>query len=155
MQFPIRRPALAAVTSLLVASLAEAAPVESRVQSNEASLYREECGACHAAFPARLLPPASWSTLLTDLPHHFGTDAAVRPEVQRRLAAWLPGQGAAGRPRPEGDRITRSGWFRREHSEMPATVWSRPSIKSPSNCGACHTGADSGVFDEHDVRIPR
>jgi hypothetical protein len=147
--------ALVAATSLMAAGLAEAAPTDTRAPSDAPALYRQECGSCHAAYPPRLLPPASWGAVLNDLPHHFGTDASVEPEIQRRLAGWLHGQGAVGRPRPDGDRITRSGWFRHEHSELPTAVWSRPSIKSPSNCGACHVGADSGVFDEHDVRIPR
>ena len=92
---------------------------------------------------------------MADLPRHFGTDASVDPAVGKRLADWLASHAAVGRARPEGDRITQSAWFRHEHSELPAGLWSRPSIKSPSNCGACHGGADSGVFDEHDVRIPR
>lgn len=154
MQFPIRRPALAAATSLLVAGLVEAAPMEPRPQPDAPALYRQECGSCHTAFPPHLLPPVSWSAVMNDLPHHFGTDASVEPGTQRRLAGWLASQAAAGRARPEGDRITLSGWFKHEHSELPTAVWSRPSIKNPSNCGACHTGADSGAFNEHDVRIP-
>lgn len=143
---------LALATCILAAGPAAAADP---AQADPAALYRQECGACHAAFAPRLLPPASWSALMGNLPHHFGTDASVEPAIQGRLAAWLSEQGAAGRARPEGDRITQSAWFRHEHSELPRGVWLRLSIKSPSNCGACHAGADSGVFDEHDVRIPR
>lgn len=144
---------LAAAACVLVAGPAVAAGAPGRVDS--AAVYRQECGACHVAFAPRLLPPASWNALMGDLPHHFGTDASVDPAIQQRLAAWLGEQGAVDRARPEGDRITQSAWFRHEHSELAPGVWQRPAIKSPSNCGACHSGADSGVFDEHDVRIPR
>jgi len=147
--------ALAVATCVLAFGPLRAEAAERLGRSDSATAYRQECGACHAAFAPGLLPPASWSALMANLPRHFGTDASVDPATQKRLAAWLDSQGAAGRARPEGDRITRSAWFRDEHSEFPADVWSRPSIKSPSNCGACHRGADSGVFDEHDVRIPR
>jgi mono/diheme cytochrome c family protein len=147
--------AIAAAASQPSAHAAGAAPADTQARVDQAALYRQECGACHTAFAPRLLPPASWNALMNDLPHHFRADASVEPATQRTLTSWLVSQGAAGRARPEGDRITRSGWFGNEHSEFPADVWSRPSIKSPSNCGACHASADSGVFDEHDVRIPR
>lgn len=151
----IRCAAIAAATCLFAVGTVAAASARDPAQADPASLYRQECGACHAAFAPRLLPPASWNAVMNDLPHHFGIDASVEPATQRRLATWLASHGAAGHPRPDGDRITQSGWFRHEHSELPPAVWSRPSIKSPSNCGACHAGAESGVFDEHDVRIPR
>jgi len=147
--------ALAAAACLLAAGPTRAGTVEGPGPSDPAATYRQECGACHAAFAPRLLPPSSWNALMADLPRHFGTDASVDPAIRKRLAAWLDSQGAARRARPESDRITRSEWFRHEHSGFAADAWSRPSIKSPSNCGACHRGADSGVFDEHDVRVPR
>lgn len=146
---------LAVAACLVAAPPARAVTPQDPSRADPAALYRQECSACHAAFAPRLLPPASWDALMANLPRHFGTDASLDPAVQKRLAGWLTSQGAAGRARPEGDRITQSVWFLHEHSELAAGVWSRPSIKSPSNCGACHRGADSGVFDEHDVRIPR
>jgi len=147
--------ALAAASCILAIGPAPAVAAQEGARADTATVYRQECGACHAAFAPWLLPPASWSALMDGLPRHFGTDASLDPATRKRLAAWLTSQGAAGRSRPEGDRITQSAWFRHEHSEFPADVWSRPSIKSPSNCGACHRNADSGAFDEHDVRIPR
>jgi hypothetical protein len=145
---------LALATCIVAVCPVRAGAAESPARPDSATVYRQECGACHVAFAPRLLPPASWSALMGNLPRHFGTDASVDPATRKRLAAWLDSQGAAGRARPEGDRITQSAWFRHEHSELPAGAWARPPIKSPSNCGACHMGADSGVFDEHDIRIP-
>jgi hypothetical protein len=34
-------------------------------------------------------------------------------------------------------------------------VWKRASIKSAANCGACHSGAARGDFDEDRVKIPQ
>jgi len=147
--------ALTIAAGLLAAGPARAVAAQDPAAADPAATYRQECGACHAPFAPRLLSPASWNAPMASLPRHFGTDASVEPAIQKRLAEWLSSHGAAGRARPEGDRITQSPWFRHEHSEVSAGVWSRPSVKSPSNCGACHSGADSGVFDEHDVRIPR
>ena len=38
-----------------------------------------ECASCHLAYPAGLLPAASWQRLMNNLPRHFGTDASLDP----------------------------------------------------------------------------
>jgi hypothetical protein len=75
------------------------------------------------------------------------------------VAQWLQSQAGSSRrvsaePPPE-DRISRSPWFQRKHHELSARVWSRPAIKSASNCSACHPRAAEGDFDEDAVRVPR
>lgn len=123
--------------------------------------YQAECGACHFAYPPGLLPAASWQRLMAGLPRHFGTDASLDTETLRQLTSWLEsnaavaphGDGQAGTP-PE-DRITRSRWFLREHHEVPAPAWRRPSVGAAGHCEACHVNAAQGDFNEHDARIPR
>ncbi len=120
--------------------------------------YTQECGACHVAFPAGLLPAASWQHLMAGLTRHYGVDASLDAATTRELTAWLSthaGSGKRAREAPPEDRITRSAWFLREHREVSTAAWQRPAIKSPSNCSACHAGADRGDFDEDAVRIPR
>lgn len=120
--------------------------------------YKAECAACHIAYPPGLLPATSWRRLMTQLPHHFGTDASLDAATVQALSTWLSANAAEGRraaPPPAEDRITRSAWFTRKHDEVPAATWKRASIKSASNCMACHTGADRGDFNEHNIRIPR
>lgn len=128
-----------------------------RVPSNPT--YQQECGACHVAYPPGLLPAPSWQRLMGGLPRHFGTDASLDPQTLKTLSTWLSTHAAQGRraaaPPPPEDRITRSAWFVREHDEIAPATWRRASIKSASNCAACHTRADQGDFDEHAVRIPR
>ena len=119
--------------------------------------YQAECAACHVAYPPTLLPASSWRRLMAGLPRHFGVDASVDAATLRQLSSWLEahaGTADRGAGAPPEDRITRSGWFVREHDELPPSVWRRPSVGSLSNCVACHARADQGVFDEHDVRIP-
>ncbi len=120
--------------------------------------YQQECAACHVAYPPGLLPAASWQRLMSNLPRHFGTDASLDPATAKEISTWLT-QNAATRKRlaapPPEDRITRSDWFVRKHDEVPAATWKRASIKSASNCSACHSRADQGDFDEDSVRIPR
>jgi phage-related protein len=120
--------------------------------------YQQECGSCHVAYPPALLPAASWQRLMNNLPRHYGVDASVESATANQLSAWLAAHAGASRrarQEPPDDRITRSAWFVREHDEVRAAVWQRPAVKSPANCGACHAQADQGVFDEHDIRIPR
>lgn len=118
--------------------------------------YVQECGSCHAPFPPRLLPRDSWQRVMDGLARHYGTDASVDEPTQRALATWLAANASTRlRSAPPEDRLTRTAWFVREHDEVPASAWSRPAIKSPANCGACHGGAAQGDFNEHAVRIPR
>lgn len=121
-------------------------------------LYKQECAACHVAYPPGMLPVASWQRLMSHLPKHFGTDASLDPAVVKQLSTWLStnaGTQRGAQAQPPQDRITRTDWFIRQHDEVGAAVWQRPAIKSPSNCVACHTRADQGDFNERFVRIPR
>ena len=121
-------------------------------------LYKQECAACHVAYPPGMLPAPSWQRLMNNLPRHFGTDASLDADALKQLSAWLDAHAGSGRrvrEAPPEDRITRSSWFVREHDEIPAATWKKAAVKSASNCIACHTRADQGDFNEHDVRIPR
>jgi hypothetical protein len=120
--------------------------------------YQQECTGCHIAFPAGLLPSESWQRLMSGLPRHFGTDASLEAASAKEISNWLAanaGRSRREREAPPEDRITRSAWFVREHGEVSATVWKRPSVKSPANCSACHQKAETGDFNEYNIRIPR
>ena len=120
--------------------------------------YKQECAACHVAFPPGMLPADSWRRLLDNLPHHYGTDASLDAATVNELATWLSANASTYRrvrEVPPEDRITQSAWFIRKHDEVPAAVWKRPAVKSAANCAACHTQADQGDFNEHAVHIPR
>jgi len=120
--------------------------------------YQQECAACHVAFPPGLLPAASWRRVMDNLPRHFGTDASLEAPVAAQISGWLAanaGTSRRGREEPREDRITRSAWFMHEHGGIAAATWKSPQVKSAANCAACHTTANQGVFNEHDVRIPR
>jgi hypothetical protein len=121
-------------------------------------IYKQECAACHMAYPPGLLPAPSWRRIVDGLGQHYGSDASLEPGQVQQIGTWL--QAKAGtdkrvREEPVEDRITRSAWFVRKHREVAPSVWRRASVKSAAQCTACHTHADSGNFDEHQVRIPR
>ncbi len=123
--------------------------------------YKQECAACHIAYPPGLLPAASWQRLMTRLPQHFGTDASLDAATTKELSDWLKAHAGTSRSvrrdpsSPPEDRISRTGWFARQHGEVAAKTWRLAAVKSASNCAACHTQAEQGDFSEHNVRIPR
>lgn len=121
-------------------------------------VYKQECAACHMAYPPGMLPAASWQRIMRGLDQHYGSDASMAPEQVQQVSAWLKANAGTYKrvsEEPPQDRITRSAWFVRKHREVDSAVWKRVSVKSAAQCNACHTQAESGNFDEHHVRIPR
>src|SRR5665647_2607068 len=120
--------------------------------------YSQECGACHIAYSPTLMPAASWRRIMSNLPKHFGTDASLDPATLKELSLWINSHAGTYKrvsEEPPQDRITRTAWFVRKHHEVSAAAWKLPAVKSASNCIACHTTAEKGDFNEHNVRIPR
>lgn len=97
---------------------------------------------------------------MAGLDKHFGTDAsldaATKDAIEKHLVA---NASAKDRPDQAGQmtlRITETAWYKRKHHELAPAVWTRPSIKTAANCGACHRdAADKGLFDEDTVRVPK
>lgn len=130
-------------------------------------MYREECGACHVAYPPGLLPSASWQAIMNGLDDHFGENAELPAEMTARLTGFLSDNAS-----DRGDwlknarllrdvktqaplRITELSYFKREHDEIPRRmVEDNPDVTSFSNCDACHQDAARGRFDEDTASIP-
>ncbi len=149
----------AAVIAGLVLTAAFSAQADSgRVMpSSVPQAYKQECAACHTAYPPGLLPKSSWVRVMNGLDQHYGTDASLDPATVKQLSGWL--QANAGTYKrvteaPPQDRITRSPWFQHKHREIEPAVWRHASVKSAANCAACHTGAERGSFDEDSLRVP-
>ncbi len=117
-----------------------------------------ECSGCHMAYPAGLLPAASWRKVMTGLDKHFGTDASLPAADTKEITDYLV-KYASNRWTSSAAplRITDGEWFKTKHDsgEISPAVWKRASVKSPGNCGACHQGAERGDFNEHNIRIPK
>ena len=132
------------------------------------ALYKTECGGCHMAYPAAMLPSASWQGMMGSLEDHFGDNAELDSGTAGQIAAFLSrnaaGKGRGGygerswratRGRNPPLRITGTDYFRGQHHEIPAKmVTGNPDVGSFSRCETCHRGAEQGDFDEHGVRIP-
>ena len=128
--------------------------------------YREECGACHMAYPPGLLPALSWERIMATLDNHFGENAELDESTRVAILNYLLNN-AAGRSdyrlsnrmvwnlRYVPTRITELPYFRREHREIPPQrVQGNPKVRSFSNCNACHRYAERGSFSEREIHIP-
>lgn len=115
-------------------------------------LWQSECGACHTPYHPGLLPAPAWQKVMADLAHHFGSDASLSAKDTATISRFLLTNAArSGKlASNSGMRITEAGWFTREHGGRA----SRAGVRL-SQCSACHQGADSGNFDERQIRIPR
>jgi nitrate/TMAO reductase-like tetraheme cytochrome c subunit len=119
--------------------------------------WKAECGSCHVAYPAQLLPATAWQRLMKGLDKHFGTDASVDAATAAEIGAFLDKyagskRGIAGETTL---RVSETAWFQREHRKVDAATWKNPKIKSAANCAACHTAAETGDYRERGIRIPQ
>jgi hypothetical protein len=119
---------------------------------------KKECGTCHMAFQPGFLPARSWTRMMDSLADHFGEDASLPDEKSEIIRAYLTAnagdvvnQGRAAKymewvaPGGRPLRITENPDFLRKH-RFPDSVWKDPKIVTKSNCLACHSRADRGVF---------
>lgn len=119
---------------------------------------QSECASCHMVYPPAFLPKESWTRIMSRLEKHYGTDASLDPQSIKEISQWL-NQNAGTYKRaaiaPPNDRITESAWFAKNHRKISNSVWQNPKVKSKSNCMACHTSADKGIYDDDQVRVPK
>jgi hypothetical protein len=129
--------------------------------------YKENCGACHFAYQPGLLPSASWKKILVGTEGHFGESFELDPATKAAVLAYLD-QNAAERSIAKRSakimkslgnsapmRITEIPYIMHKHHDISASVLKRRSIGSLSNCTACHQRAEEGIYDDHDVVIPK
>ena len=115
------------------------------------------------AYPAQLLPTASWHKIMQGLDDHFGENAEVDATTRQALEKYLF-KASSSRSyqklfRNLGDqaplRITELPYFVHEHDEIPSRfIQANDKVSSLSQCNACHQQAERGRFDEDDVIIP-
>jgi predicted nucleic acid binding AN1-type Zn finger protein len=137
------------------------APVENK-------LYKTECSSCHFTYQAGLLPKKSWEKLMSNLENHFGTDASLEKEDKDTLLAYLVKNSADNSTQYKRSRkisnsipsnqipiaISDTPYFKKEHREIAKQFIEQKEVKSISNCIACHTTANRGIYSERDINIP-
>lgn len=129
--------------------------------------YKEECGACHFAYQPELLPEASWIKILTNLDDHFGESIELDDDSRKAISDYLKSNSAEYSTAKRAVKIMRSlrnhvpmritdtPYIREKHHEISPNVFKRESIGSLSNCSACHTTAENGIYEDDNVKIPK
>ena len=131
------------------------------------SVYKEECGACHFAYQPELLPGASWIKIMADLDDHFEEPVELDDDSKKAISDYLKSNSAEfssakravkimrslGKQVPM--RITDTPYIREKHHEIKPEVIKRESVGSLSNCIACHTTAEEGIYEDDNVKIPK
>lgn len=134
----------------------------------ENATYRQECSSCHVLYHPGLLPARSWAAIVGGSSKHFGENLSLDDKTAAELQAYFNANsaehshekfsrkilGSIGHSSTPG-RITEVPYIQREHRKVGKAVFARPSIKSFSNCGACHPDAGNGDFEEDNVSIPK
>lgn len=115
------------VTAPMIAWAATGAPL------SDQALWLQECGACHDAFPPALLPGYSWKKIMSSLDKHFGDDASLDPQAQKRILNVLLG----GRPADIPTRITDQNWFLNIHGGNLAQYAQEKGFRLVQ-CNKCH-----------------
>jgi len=130
-------------------------------------IYKEECGACHFTYQPELLPSGSWGKILDGLEDHFGEVIELDPDSKKIISEYLKTNAAERSPAKRAIkimnslgnetplRVTQIPYIKKKHHEIPTMVLKRNSIGSLSNCSACHTTAEKGIYEDDFVVIPR
>ena len=131
--------------------------------------YKEECGACHFSYQPELLPSGSWGKIIAGLSDHFGEEIDLDLGSKKIIAEYLRANSAEYSFAKRAVKIMRSlrgqtpmritdvPYIRHKHEDddIPADAFTRKSVGSMSNCIACHTTAENGVYDDDHVVIPK
>ncbi|MGJ0300799.1 diheme cytochrome c [Aliarcobacter cryaerophilus] len=131
------------------------------------TIYEKECGSCHFAYPAGLLPSSSWNKMMSNLDKHFGDDATVDEETFQTLVSYLNENSAEksmnykrSRKIVENlngnipDSISKMPYMKKKHEDIKEHLITQKEVKGMFNCTACHQNAKKGVFSDDDVNIP-
>lgn len=128
-------------------------------------LVARECGACHFAYPASLLPKTSWTRLMAGLDDHFGENAALPADKAAAIAAYLDDNAAEAVDTKAANRlravdpaaplsITATRFWRRTHADIADATFARREVGGKGNCAGCHADAATARFWPGAIRIP-
>lgn len=131
-------------------------------------LYIKECGSCHFAYQAGLLPSSSWNKIMSNLGNHYNNDASISATNLQTLTKYLNDNSAEKNMQYKRsnrivsslasgqipDSISTTPYIIKKHSEIRKNLITQPEVKGLFNCIACHKTADKGNYGERDINIP-
>lgn len=130
-------------------------------------IYKESCGSCHFAYQPGLLPSRSWVKIVDESNAHAGGDISLGEKTKAEVKNYLA-QNSAENSKTEKSRkildsigndtpvmISETPYIKHKHHQISEDVFARKAIGSRGNCIACHKSAESGIYDDDDVIIPK
>ena len=121
-------------------------------------LTKNECSACHFAFPASMLPEASWKKIMGNLENHFGEDASLDTQTTQHISEYLNAR--AGDKKPWSSkfvrgldtqnppiRITETKYWIRLHPGIAKDNLQSGFAISKARCAVCHRQAENGDYE--------
>ena len=122
-------------------------------------LTKTECGACHFAYPASMLPRASWTKIMSGLENHFGEDASLEPEEIHDITAYLVSKAADTKPqfarylrgidpRKPPVRITETEFWIGKHFAISKEYLQSGLAGLKAVCTVCHLRAEDGYYEK-------
>ena len=131
---------------------------DDRIQLITDQLTKNECSACHFAFPASMLPEASWKKIMGSLENHFGEDASLDAQTRQHITEYLVAQAGDTKLRTSKFvrgldtqnpplRITETKYWIRLH---PAIAKENAHLKIAglkASCAVCHRRAEDGYYE--------
>ncbi len=127
--------------------------------------YASECGDCHVPYNPSLMSSDRWRLLMNSLENHFGEDASLDDATRRQLTEWITAHAAetvdtkpahvlAQADPANPISLTATPFWKKTHAAIPDTVFARKPIFARSNCTACHSDAETGMFYPANIKIP-
>ncbi len=121
-------------------------------------LTKNECGACHFAYPASMLPEASWKKIMGSLENHFGEDASLDAQTTQYITKYLVAQAGSSENwslkfvrgldnRNPPIRITETKYWIRQHPGISKEKLQSGLAGLKANCAVCHFGAENGYYE--------
>ena len=130
--------------------------------------WKVECGDCHMAFHPTLLPARSWQLMLENQNDHFEEDLDYEEEMIVELLGFAVKNAAESKQteaafkinktEPESSspqRITGTVYWKQKHDDIEGKYWKSEMVEAKNNCGACHLDAETGWFEDSNMRLPK
>lgn len=147
--------------TLIVASMS--LPVfadDDHIQLITDQLTKNECSACHFAYPASMLPEASWKKIMGSLENHFGEDASLDAQTTQHITKYLVAQAGDTKLRPSKFvrgldaknppiRITETKYWIRLHPAISKEYLQSGLAGLKANCAVCHPQAEDGYYEKY------
>ena len=129
-----------------------------RIEPITDQLTKDECSACHFAYPASMLPAASWKKIMGSLENHFGEDASLDAQTTRHIAEYLVAQAGDTKLRTSKFvrgidtqnpplRITETEFWISLHPAIAKENLHSVLAGLKASCAVCHLRAEDGYFE--------